>query len=94
MTEPTELAADEATAYWGEVLQVGRAIERAFEPVKINYTILGNSLPHLHAHIVPRYADDPAPGWPFPFPDPEPPPRTSADLAADLDLLRGEILDS
>ena len=36
--------------------------------------MLGNSVPHLHTHIVPRYADDPRPGWPFPFPDPDPPP--------------------
>ena len=34
----------------------------------MNYDILGNSLPHLHTHVVPRYADDPRPGWPFPFP--------------------------
>jgi diadenosine tetraphosphate (Ap4A) HIT family hydrolase len=23
--------------------------------------------PHLHAHVVPRYADDPVPGHPLPF---------------------------
>jgi diadenosine tetraphosphate (Ap4A) HIT family hydrolase len=27
----------------------------------------GNALPHLHTHVVPRYADDPAPGRPLPF---------------------------
>ena len=72
VAEPTELAPEEAAAYWLEVLEVGRRLERAFEPVKMNYDVLGNSLPHLHTHVVPRYADDPRPGWPFPFPEDEP----------------------
>ncbi len=41
--------------------------ERYLRPVKLNYLTLGNALPHLHTHIVPRYADDPVPGRPFPF---------------------------
>lgn len=65
--EPTELTDEEATAFWLEVLRVGRAIEALFEPTKMNYQTLGNGLPHLHTHLVPRYADDPAPGEPLPF---------------------------
>ncbi|MDQ3956944.1 MAG: HIT family protein [Actinomycetota bacterium] len=65
VTEPTELADEQAAAFWREVLLVGRAIERAFEPVKLNYNLLGNSLPHMHFHVVPRYADDPRRGGPF-----------------------------
>jgi diadenosine tetraphosphate (Ap4A) HIT family hydrolase len=84
--EPTELTDDEASRYGREVLRVGRAIEAAFSPVKVNYDVLGNSVPHLHTHIVPRYADDPRPGWPFPFPHPDPPAmpadRNESDLAA------------
>jgi diadenosine tetraphosphate (Ap4A) HIT family hydrolase len=68
VAEPTELSRDEAARYWLEVLEAGRRIER-LEPVKLNYDVLGNSLPHLHTHVVPRYADDPKPGWPFPFPE-------------------------
>jgi diadenosine tetraphosphate (Ap4A) HIT family hydrolase len=26
---------------------------------------LGNTVPHLHTHVVPRYQDDPAPGRPL-----------------------------
>jgi diadenosine tetraphosphate (Ap4A) HIT family hydrolase len=71
VAEPTELSLEEATQYWLELLEVGRRIEQRLEPrpVKLNYDILGNSLPHLHAHVIPRYADDPKPGWPFPFPE-------------------------
>src|SRR5436309_10814581 len=72
VAEPTELAAGEASAYWLEVVTVARALEAVLEPVKMNYDLLGNSLPHLHTHLVPRYAEDPRPGWPFPFPEDEP----------------------
>jgi diadenosine tetraphosphate (Ap4A) HIT family hydrolase len=88
VVEPTELDEREAALYGREVLRVGRAIEAAFSPVKLNYDVLGNSVPHLHTHIVPRFADDPRPGWPFPFPDPDPPPMPDARIEADLAALR------
>ena len=91
VAEPTDLAAADASRYWGEVLTVARAIERAFEPVKLNYNLLGNSVPHLHTHIVPRYANDPRPGWPFPFPEEEPPTIADDVLARDVDALRAAI---
>ena len=88
VAEPTELEPEEASSYWLELLRVGRALEEHFEPVKLNYDVLGNSLPHLHTHVIPRYADDPRPGWPFPFPEDEPPPHPEDDLRRDLDALR------
>jgi diadenosine tetraphosphate (Ap4A) HIT family hydrolase len=88
VVEPTELTESEAATYNREVLHVGRALETAFEPIKLNYSLLGNSLPHLHTHIVPRYADDPRPGWPFPFPDPDPGPMPDERLTADVEALR------
>ncbi|MEA2168029.1 MAG: hypothetical protein QOF76_1329, partial [Solirubrobacteraceae bacterium] len=48
VAEPTELTDAEAAAYGREVLAVGRALEAAFAPVKLNYDVLGNSVPHLH----------------------------------------------
>jgi diadenosine tetraphosphate (Ap4A) HIT family hydrolase len=88
VAEPTELSDEEATAYWLEVLRAGKAIEAVLEPVKLNYDLLGNSLPHLHTHLVPRYADDPRPGWPFPFPDEERPPLQDEPFRRDLEALR------
>lgn len=88
VAEPTELTTSEAAAYGREVLAVGRALESVLEPVKLNYQLLGNELPHLHTHVVPRYADDPRPGWPLPFPDPEPGPMPEARLRSDLVALR------
>jgi diadenosine tetraphosphate (Ap4A) HIT family hydrolase len=88
VAEPTQLTDDEAAAYGREVLRVGRALEAVMEPIKLNYDLLGNTVPHLHTHIVPRYADDPRPGWPFPFPDPDPGPMPEGRLLADVDALR------
>jgi len=72
VAEPTELSPEEASQYWAELLRVARALETHLDPVKLNYNFLGNEVPHLHAHVLPRYADDPRPGWPFPFPDGDP----------------------
>ena len=88
VAEPTELDADEAAAFWLELLRVGRGLEEHFQPVKLNYDVLGNSLPHLHAHVIPRYSDDPRPGWPFPFPEDEPAPFEEAGFGADVKALR------
>jgi diadenosine tetraphosphate (Ap4A) HIT family hydrolase len=88
VVEPTELTDDEAATYGRDVLRVARALEVAFSPIKLNYNVMGNEVPHLHTHLVPRYADDPRPGWPFPFPDPDPAPMPEDRLAADLDALR------
>jgi diadenosine tetraphosphate (Ap4A) HIT family hydrolase len=90
VAEPTELSAGEATQYWLEVLQAARRIESRLEPVKLNYQLFGNALPHLHTHVIPRYARDPGPGWPFPFPEEEEPgPIAEADFRADVEALRG-----
>jgi diadenosine tetraphosphate (Ap4A) HIT family hydrolase len=88
VAEPTELAPDDAQAYWAELLRVGRALEQHFQPVKLNYNLLGNEVPHLHAHVIPRYADDPRPGWPLPFPEDEPPLHDEAEFRADVEALR------
>ena len=35
-----------------------------YTPAKLNLMTLGNELPHLHTHVVPRYVDDSEPGRP------------------------------
>lgn len=91
VVEPTELAEEETTNYGANLRLIAAAIEEVMRPVKMNYNLLGNSVAHLHAHIVPRYADDPRPGWPFPFPDPEPPSMPKERLAEDVLALRTSL---
>jgi diadenosine tetraphosphate (Ap4A) HIT family hydrolase len=64
VVEPTELVDDEAQRFWRELLLVARAIEAEYSPVKLNLMFLGNAMPHLHAHLIPRYRDDPDAGGP------------------------------
>ncbi|MGH3254047.1 MAG: HIT family protein, partial [Streptosporangiaceae bacterium] len=78
---PARDGCEQSCRYWREVLAVGRAVQEHFDPVKMNYMTLGNTVPHLHTHVVPRYRDDPAPGGPIAWEDifaPEPVPE--ADL--------------
>jgi diadenosine tetraphosphate (Ap4A) HIT family hydrolase len=88
VAEPTELEPEEAASYWLEVIRVARALEEHLQPVKMNYDLLGNSLPHLHTHLVPRYADDPRPGWPFPFPEGDAPELDEGPFRRDVEALR------
>jgi diadenosine tetraphosphate (Ap4A) HIT family hydrolase len=41
-----------------DVARVAQAIAGQCRPAKFNYEILGNVVPHLHCHIIPRYPDD------------------------------------
>lgn len=58
------LARDVRSRFLEEMAQVAEAVFRAFAPRKLNYELLGNSVPHLHWHLFPRYDDDPNPQWP------------------------------
>ncbi len=40
--------------------RLGEAVQRATGALRINYAIFGNLEPALHAHVHPRYADEPA----------------------------------
>ena len=88
VAEPTQLESAEAARYWLEVLRVAQALDVHLRPVKVNYNILGNSVPHLHTHVIPRYATDPRPGWPFPFPETDPPAFEESMLRSDVEALR------
>ncbi len=63
--EPHHLPDDEAARFYADITRAARAIEKVFEPDKMNILILGNELPHTHVHLVPRYHGDPAPGLPL-----------------------------
>ena len=60
-----ELPADEAGAYMRDLQRVSRALHEATGAVKINYEIHGNTIPHLHTHLFPRYVGDPFEGKPI-----------------------------
>jgi diadenosine tetraphosphate (Ap4A) HIT family hydrolase len=81
----TSLTPSEVAAYWCDVHTVAQMIERVFAPCHMNYQLLGNLVPHLHIHLVPRYLDDAAPGRPLPW---EPKPLAESEFDSQLQLLK------
>lgn len=67
VVEPFELPPEERRQFFEDVLAVGQALQRLYQPLKLNYQILGNAVPHLHCHVLPRYHGDPAPHAPLPL---------------------------
>ncbi len=50
-----ELTDEQRNAFMADVSRVGKAIQKAFNPDKINYGAFADTLSHLHMHIVPKY---------------------------------------
>lgn len=65
VAEPYHLTPDEQVLFFKDLMHVAQALDRVFAPTKMNIQILGNMVPHLHAHLVPRYYGDLAPGRPI-----------------------------
>jgi diadenosine tetraphosphate (Ap4A) HIT family hydrolase len=65
VVEPFELPAPEQAAFWREAMVAARVLCDLFEPTKMNYEIHGNTIPHLHLHLFPRFAGDPYVGGPI-----------------------------
>jgi len=67
--EMTDLAPDERARLMQVVFAVEAALREALAPDKINLASLGNLVPHLHWHVIPRFRDDrhfPGPVWAAP----------------------------
>jgi diadenosine tetraphosphate (Ap4A) HIT family hydrolase len=60
-TELFELAPAERARLMDEVSAVAAALAAVFGARKMNYALLGNQLPHVHWHVIPRLSGDPAP---------------------------------
>lgn len=44
-----------------DMSRLGDALVRATSPIRVNYAIFGNVEPALHAHVIPRYRNEPEP---------------------------------
>jgi diadenosine tetraphosphate (Ap4A) HIT family hydrolase len=65
VVEPFELDEPELTAFWMESMSVAAAVNELLQPSKMNYEIHGNTIPHLHLHLYPRFTGDPFEGRPI-----------------------------
>jgi diadenosine tetraphosphate (Ap4A) HIT family hydrolase len=57
--EMTDLAAADQLTLMRVVFAAESALREVMAPDKINLASLGNVVPHLHWHVIPRFADDP-----------------------------------
>lgn len=59
VAEMTDLAAGDREYLMGAVFATESAMRDLLAPHKINVASLGNVVPHLHWHVIPRFTDDP-----------------------------------
>jgi diadenosine tetraphosphate (Ap4A) HIT family hydrolase len=67
--EMTDLDDAERAALMRVVFTLESAVREAMHPHKMNLASLGNMVPHVHWHVIPRYEDDrhyPGPIWATP----------------------------
>jgi len=66
VAEFSDLAAGDRAHVMHAVYAVERALRRVMQPVKVNLASLGNQVPHVHWHVIPRFSNDahfPLPVW-------------------------------
>jgi len=86
-----DLDARERSALIEEVSRAAQALARVFRPEKMNYELLGNQVPHIHWHLVPRLAGDPEPRWPVWRVPHEPAPLPAGEAAKRIALIRAAL---
>lgn len=53
------LSDEERNAFMADVAKVTRAMQKVFNPAKINYGAYSDTLEHLHFHLIPKYVSGP-----------------------------------
>lgn len=92
---PDQLSAEEWASFSADLLRASNAVVRAVSPDHVNVASLGNVVPHLHWHVIPRYLGDArwgAPIWTSSLAD-MPDRRLTARERADLIARLRESLD-
>lgn len=83
--EMTDLSESDRTQFMTAVFATESALRDLMMPDKMNLASLGNVTPHLHWHVIPRFAEDrhfPAPVWAAP----KRPPRSMISDASEAVL--------
>ena len=58
VSEMTDLSYGEREHLMNLVFVVEEAIQQVMKPTKVNLAALGNMVPHIHWHVIPRFTDD------------------------------------
>ncbi len=57
VAEIQDLSYEERVAFMEDVTDVAKAIQKAYNPGRINYGAFGDALGHLHFHLVAKYEE-------------------------------------
>jgi diadenosine tetraphosphate (Ap4A) HIT family hydrolase len=88
------LGAQERGQFLLDMARLGDGLLKVTNALRINYAILGNLEPALHAHVIPRYAEEPAAlrtAHPWAHDWQAAPPFDRAECAALSEALRREL---
>jgi diadenosine tetraphosphate (Ap4A) HIT family hydrolase len=92
--EMSDLATADRLLVNDAVWRLETAVREVMGPDKVNVASLGNVVPHLHWHVIPRYADDvhfPNPIWGAALREPDE--KTLAARRGRLPQLKAAILE-
>ena len=67
-TELFQLEPAELEAFGRDMARAAKALYETFSPAKINYAAFGDTYPHVHFHLVPKYKDGKSWGSQFELP--------------------------
>jgi diadenosine tetraphosphate (Ap4A) HIT family hydrolase len=87
-----EVPAEVRHAFSDDIARVGAVVRELTEPSRVNYAVLGNTIAHVHCHVIPRPVDDPIATRP-PWEHPDPARVNESDDAVRLiAALRGRLI--
>lgn len=87
VAEMTDLTESERAGFMRVLFTVEAELRERLRPDKINLASLGNVVPHLHWHVIPRFRDDPHfpnPIWSGQRRRPDASPRAHIDITRTL----------
>lgn len=95
IAEMSDLSAAQRARLMDVVMRTETALRASLAPDKINLAALGNMVPHLHWHIIPRWRDDPHfPDAIWATPHREPDPQRESARRAKLAACRQALLEA
>jgi diadenosine tetraphosphate (Ap4A) HIT family hydrolase len=57
-TDITDLPSEEQSELFSELMTAGKLIKKIYGPYRMNYSVLGNVVEHVHFHLFPRYEEE------------------------------------
>ena len=91
VTELHHLTPSDRHRLMDDACRMSEALDKTFEPSKMNHAMLGNAVRHLHWHMIPRRQSDPFPThsiWEDEFPKLQ---LTDGEFLEMADQIRGNL---